>query len=232
MKKFVFGTFIYNYHIIKQDRKTLSLTVTPDLRIIVKSPHQAKQERIETFLKRKWFWLEKQISFFKKHQKKIYVKEYISGEGLFYLGRQYTLDVKKYHKNKVEVTKRKIVIYTNKSPLIGKYNKSILDDWYEEKVEKIFTERFEKVIKNFDQNVRVSLDIRDMNKRWGSFLRNKVILNPKLIYVSKNCIDYVITHELCHTKYKKHDTKFFGFLEKKYPGWKKIKEKLEMSALG
>ena len=75
MKEFIFGTFIYEYQLIKQDRKTLSLTVTPDLRLIVKCPFKAESERIETFLQKKWFWLEKQLSFFKKYQRKTYEKE-------------------------------------------------------------------------------------------------------------------------------------------------------------
>ena len=71
MKEFIFGTFVYEYQLIKQDRKTLSLTVTPDLRIVLKCPVQTDNERIETFLQKKWFWLEKQLSFFKKYQRKI-----------------------------------------------------------------------------------------------------------------------------------------------------------------
>ena len=67
MNKFVYGSFVYEYLLFRQDRKTLSLTVKPDLRIIVKVPKNADQERIDAFLKRKWFWLEKQLSFFKKY---------------------------------------------------------------------------------------------------------------------------------------------------------------------
>ena len=87
MKEFIFGTFVYEYQLIKQDRKTLALTVTPDLRIVLKCPHKTDADRVESFLKKKWFWLEKQLSFFKKYQRKIYAKEYISGEGYLYLGR-------------------------------------------------------------------------------------------------------------------------------------------------
>ena len=46
MKEFIFGTFVYEYQLIKQDRKTLSLTVTPDLRIVLKCPEQTTSERI------------------------------------------------------------------------------------------------------------------------------------------------------------------------------------------
>jgi hypothetical protein len=70
MKEFIFGTFIYEYQLIKQDRKTLSLTVTPDLNIIVKCSHNTDNERIENFLKKKWFWLEKQLSILQEIPKK------------------------------------------------------------------------------------------------------------------------------------------------------------------
>ncbi|HAT74923.1 MAG TPA: metal-dependent hydrolase, partial [Candidatus Moranbacteria bacterium] len=49
-----------------------------------------------------------------------------------------------------------------------------------------------------------------------------------LIHASKDCIDYVITHELCHVKYKNHDKRFYKLMNFKYPKWEKIKEKLEM----
>ena len=57
--------------------------------------------------------------------------------------------------------------------------------------------------------------------------KDKIILHPKLIHVPKDCIDYVIVHELCHIRYKNHDKKFFSLLDEKCPDWKKKKEKLE-----
>ena len=70
--------------------------------------------------------------------------------------------------------------------------------------------------------------IKKMEKRWGSFIRGKsIILNPLLIHASKDCIDYVITHELCHVKYRGHNKAFYRLLDAKYPHWEAIKEKLE-----
>ena len=74
--------------------------------------------------------------------------------------------------------------------------------------------------------------IKKMDKRWGSFVSNKkIILNPKLIQAPEYCIDYVITHELCHLKRKRHDAKFYKLLELKIPNWEKVKEKLEIKLL-
>jgi len=229
MKEFIFGTFIYEYQLIKQDRKTFALTVMPDLRIILKCPLEADNLRIEKFLKRKWFWLEKQLSFFKKYQRKVYEKEYISGEGFLYLGRQYKLVVKKSSEDYVTLTKGKLLVFTNKLVSNGNYNKKLIDTWYLEKTEKIFQERFSSMLEKFDYKNVPILAIREMKKRWGSFLNgNKIFLNPKLIRMPKECIDYVIVHELCHLKYKDHNKKFFELFHKKYPKWEKVKDKLEI----
>lgn len=233
MKEFIFGTFIYEYQLIKQDRKTLSLTVTPDLRIIVKSPEQADNERIEYFLQKKWFWLEKQLSYFKKYQRKFYEKEHISGEGYFYLGRQYKLVVRKSKQNNVSLTRGQLIIHTIKETDNRRFNKKLLEDWFTEKAEQIFQDRFTEMLERFDYKHAPAIGIREMKRRWGSFInRDKVFLNSKLIHVPKACIDYVIVHELCHLRYKHHNKKFWELLDKKYPKWERIKEQLETIGAG
>jgi predicted metal-dependent hydrolase len=228
MKEFIFGTFIYEYQLIRQDRKTLSLTVTPDLRIIVKCPFKAESERIEAFLQKKWFWLEKQLSFFKKYQRKTYEKEYISGEGYLYLGRQYKLVVRKGKEDSVALTRGQLMVLSAKTVSDGKHNRKLIDKWFAEKTDLILQERFAEMLSLFDFKNTPKLSIREMKKRWGSFLnQDKIFLNPKLIHTSKDCIDYVIVHELCHMKYKNHDKRFYDFLDKKFPKWEKVKEKLE-----
>jgi predicted metal-dependent hydrolase len=229
MKKFIFGTFIYEYELVKQERKTLSLTVTPDLKIILKCPLNADEAKIEAFLKRKWFWLEKSLSFFKKYQRNIYEKEYISGEGYVYLGRQYRLAVKRSGQDSVSLTKGQLVVSTTNIVSNSNYNKKLINKWFYDKTGKIFQERFLAMLLKFDYKTTPILGIREMKKRWGSFLNNnKIFLNPRLISMPKECIDYVIVHELCHLKYKNHNENFFHLFNKKYPKWKKIKEKLEI----
>lgn len=227
-KEFIFGSFVYHYDLVMQDRKVLSLTVKPDLSIVLKSPLGAESERIELFLQKKWFWLEKQLSFFKKYQRKIYRKEYISGEGVLYLGKQYKLMVKKSSDDKVVMTKGMLVVSTSKGMDDRRHTKRLLDLWFDDKREQVFHDRFEQMKEKFDYKVMPRLAVREMQKRWGSFLeRYVVVLNPKLIHTPRDCIDYVIVHELCHAKYKNHDAKFYGLLKKKFPAWEKVKDKLE-----
>ena len=229
MKKFIYGSFVYEYALVREKRKTLSLTVMPDMSIFLKSPQEADLERIEKFLKNKWFWLQKQLNFFKKFQKKIYKKEYISGESFLYLGRQYQLIVKKSKEDRVVLQNGKLIFFTTQLVSDGSHTRVYLEAWYRKKIREVFRARYAEVCKNFNYDQKLRMKIKKMQKRWGSYVRNRnIILNPLLIHASKDCIDYVITHELCHMKYENHDENFYRLLSSKYPGWEKVKEKLEM----
>ena len=228
-REFIFGSFIYCYDFIKQDRKTLSLTVTPDMRICLKCPHDTAEERIDQFLKKKWFWLQKQLHYFGKYQRKRYEKEYVSGESFYYLGRQHQLIVTKSDQDKVALLRGVLQVHTTYPTSDSDYTKKLVIAWFNKKRNAVFAERFEIMKNRFDYKKMPALSVRDMKKRWGSFVsKEKIVLHPKLIHVSKDCIDYVIVHELCHMRFKNHDKKFFTFLEEKYPKWEKTKEKLEL----
>lgn len=226
---FTYGNHKYTYGLLRQDRKTLSLTVEPCLTITLKAPLHADDDRIEKFLRKKWMWLHKQLTFFEKYRRKYYQKEYISGESFYYLGRQYKLLVNSGDKNSVVLSKGKLTITTLKDPADGTFNKTLLERWYKHRRHMVFSERYSEVLKNFDYNYIPELKVRVMARRWGSYIKGEqIILNPLLIQAPKEAIDYVITHELCHMKYKNHDGKFYKLMDAKYPGWRKTKEKLEL----
>lgn len=229
LKKFKYGKYSYEYYLVLQERLTVSLTVQPSLNIILKCPLNYETDKIAKFLKRKWLWLEKQIQYFKKYKKKIERKEYVSGESFLYLGRQYKLLVKSGQNEGVKLEKGRIVISTGGGKTA---NKKLLDKWFEERTKAVLQSRLKEVIKKLDYDFSPKLAIRKMPKRWGSYLSNKKIaLNPLLIRASKDCIDYVIVHELCHMKHKNHNKNFFKLQESVVPNWKEVKEKLELRFL-
>lgn len=229
MHKFVYGTFRCEYKREISSRKTISLTVMPDMSIIVRCPQKVDDTRIEIFLQKKWLWIEKQLHFFKKFQKRAYKKEYISGESFLYLGRQYQLIVKHAKEDRVVLQNGKLLVYTMQSATDGVCTRLLLTKWYRKRSREVFHERYEEMLKKFSYSKPLRLRVKKMPKRWGSYMKGEYIaLNPLLIHASKDCIDYVITHELCHMKYKNHDKRFYDLLNAKYPRWEKVKEKLEL----
>ena len=229
---FKYGSYYYEYYLVRQARKTISLIVQPSLNIILKCPIDCDIQKIEKFLKNKWKWLEKQLTFFKKFNSRASKKEYISGESFLYLGRQYKLSVIKGNVEGVKLKFGKIQVITMGEVSDKDNNKRLLNDWYADRSLKIFDDRYKKVLEKFSYDFQPSLVIRKMNKRWGSYLKGKkIFLNSLLIQAPKECIDYVITHELCHMKYKNHDKRFYELLKSKIKNWEEVKERLELRFL-
>lgn len=64
------------------------------------------------------------------------------------------------------------------------------------------------------------LRFRQMAKRWGSCTsENTIILNPEVVKLPFTLIDYVIVHELCHTKVKNHSKDFWAEVAQHCPNW-------------
>jgi predicted metal-dependent hydrolase len=224
-----YGSYYCDYFLVYEDRKSFKLTVKPSLEIVATAPLKVSIEDVEHFMHRKWLWMNKQLQYFGKFQKKIYEKEYISGESFLYLGRQYQLIVKKGKEDLVSLQRGRLLVTTTKSVQNGKYNKELIEKWYLLRTQIVLHDRFQAVFALFQYKDLPTLRIQKMTKRWGSYVNNKkIILNPALIHASKDCIDYVIAHEFCHFRYKNHTKKFYTLLESKVPEWEKIKEKLEL----
>lgn len=70
--------------------------------------------------------------------------------------------------------------------------------------------------------------IRTMKSCWGSCLVNKgiITLNRKLLMQSRECIEYVVVHELCHFIHPNHSKEFYKFMEQFMPDWKERKGRL------
>lgn len=227
---FVYGKYRYEYYIEFSDRHALGLVVHPNLNILAKAPHETSLEDIEAFMQRKWVWLEHQLNELSKYQKKYYKREYISGEAIHYLGRQYMLLVKLSDKNEVKLERGRLTVYTTKDSRNSTHNQRLVVDWFEQRRKLVFAREYKKALKQFRfDHQPPELKTREMSKRWGSCTPNgNLYLHPKLIQTPTEAIHYVLIHELCHVGNRRHDKEFYKQLEKRVPKWREIKERLEV----
>lgn len=80
-----FGSRRISYTLLFTKRKTLGITVNPDMGIIVKAPENADLELIASKVKKRAAWIIKQQNFFLTFHPKPNEKKYVSGESHFYL---------------------------------------------------------------------------------------------------------------------------------------------------
>ncbi len=215
-------------------RKTLQIIVEPDFSVIVKAPVNKNIKEILDHVKNKAYWIIKQKRYFLNFKPDLKERQYISGESLRYLGKQYRLKFIDSIENIVKLESSYLKIFTsNKADT--ELSKKLLNGWLYNNAKLKFQQRLEFCyykIRKYDIHEMPIIQIRKLAKRWGSCTPNrKIVLNLDLIKAPSHCIDYVIMHELCHFKYLNHSKDFFNLLALVMPDWEARKEKLEKIAL-
>lgn len=222
-----FGSKQIDFHLSYSDRKSLGITITPDMEVLVIAPVDTPIEKIKEKIRKRASWILKQQSFFLSFYPKTPIRKYVSGETHLYLGTQYRLQVTISNKNEVKYKGRIIEVMTKDKKNVGEQ----LKQWYRDKAKAKFMTIAEPYIQRFKTyNVApTEIVIQEMPTRWGSCTaKGKIILNPELIKAPKHCIEYVIIHELCHLVHRDHTQKFIALQTKEMPDWEKWKGKLEM----
>lgn len=223
-----FGSQTIDYLLTYADRKTLGITVHPDLKITVKAPDSAVFEEIEKRIQKKSPWIIKQLDYFESFLPRTPERKYVSGETHRYLGKQYRLKVIESEDEQVKMKAGYIQVFLPyKFP---QEVKRLLTKWYYNHAKNKLTERYEQAktkFKKYDIEPE-SLRFMRMKTRWGSCSkRHSIVLNPELIKAPLRCIDYVIIHEMCHIRHHDHGKDFYQLLDIMMPDWKRWKDKLE-----
>jgi predicted metal-dependent hydrolase len=227
--KLQYGTTTITYSLEYMNRKTLGIKVYPDKSVQVLAPHNTTSEEAKKKVKTKAAWILKQQDFFLSFHPLTPERKYVSGETHLYLGKQYVLKLIESTNQNVKLHAGRLEVFVN-----DKENKTevelLLKKWYKSKAVKHFQELYENNLNltiSFNKKP-TSLKYRWMSKRWGSCDKNGGIhLNLELIKAPRKCIEYVLIHEFCHLAHHDHSKAFYELLEKLYPKWKEIKNKLE-----
>lgn len=208
------------------NRKTLGITVTADLEVLVSAPKDSSIDKIKEKVLRKAPWILKQQSFFLSFQPKTPPRRYIAGETHLYMGRQYLLKIETSKNDFVKLRGKFLEVHTTDRSKV----KELVKSWYLFHAKAKFSELAKPLIDRF-KKYKVAPDsivLREMPTRWGSCTpKGKIILNPELIKAPRGCIEYVIIHELCHLIFHDHTQKFIDLQTKEMPDWEKWKSKLE-----
>jgi len=229
-----YGSKRIDFRLEYSDRRTLGITVTPDLEVLVKAPVDNTIDGIKERLRKKAPWIIRQLSFFLSFQPRLTDRKYVGGETHLYLGKQYRLKVisDELKVMSTEMVKLKgpfLEVHTENKDKV----KQLVEAWYLAKAKERFHQLaqplFEAFIKRNDiENADYNLSIRQMPTRWGSCTaKGRIILNPELIKAPKACIEYVIVHELCHLIQHDHTQRFLDLQTREMPEWEKWKNKLE-----
>ncbi len=224
-----FGRRTISFTLEFSRRKTLGITVNPDMSVTVTAPEGKDTEAIKKIVRKRAPWILKQQREFEKCMPAVTPREYVSGETWRYLGRQYRLKVYENGAEKVRL-KGAFLTVGVKDRSDKRKIREMVEQWYRNRAREYFTVKAthcHELLRKYEVPLP-DIRLRVMKTRWGSCTgRGIVLLNPELVKLPSHCVEYVIMHEMCHLKHHDHGTDFYRLLSRVMPDWEKRKERLD-----
>lgn len=233
----VVGTLTYGRDTIRYQvrflasRQTLTIEVHPDSRVLVRAPLGCPETLIAERVQKRAGWISRQLAEFERYRPRTPARQYVSGESHLYLGRQYRLKLRQGESASVRLARGQLLLSLPGDPEPDRV-KALLHRWYLDRARAVFSDVLGASLLHFKHIEHPRLIVRAMQSRWGSLSRaGTMTLNVNLVRAPRPCIEYVVIHELCHTRHRNHDARFFKLLGQVMPDWEQRKQRLEGALL-
>ncbi|MCU7837951.1 MAG: M48 family metallopeptidase [Candidatus Thiodiazotropha sp. (ex Troendleina suluensis)] len=228
---FSYGDERFEYQVFytpgRQDN--IAIHVHPDASVEVDAPEGEETSKIHAAVLKRARWIKTHVERARTQKEHVLPRSYVSGESLFYLGRRYQLKVnsENYQEPGVKLLRGKICVYTqSKDPKIVKKR---LAEWYRSRASDVFARRLHEILEQvLWLKSPPPFRLVTMQKQWGSCSpKGAILLNPHLVKAPRECVDYVITHELCHLQEHNHSPRYYRLLGQLMPEWRPVKARLD-----
>ncbi len=198
--------------IIRTNRKTLSISIDATGRLIVRAPKRLAMKNITDFLAEKERWI------LKKQGERKGVSTQLPPENLH--GYRFSLLGKDTEISLIEGNRVGYNVEQNLLYLPREKSKERLVKWLKENAKRIFSTVTAQQAARMDTAYK-SVSVTSARTRWGSCSAdNSIRYTFRLLYCPREIIEYVVVHELAHTRYKNHSSAFWREVEKYLPDWK------------
>jgi len=215
---------LIDYELVKSDRKSITIIVDRDSKVIVNAPNHLNEEEIEKYIYKKRLWIWEKLAIKKSANEDIFEKKFISGESFSYLGRNYRLQIIEGN-NDLKLKSGWFILGKRKQSKA----KEIFKDWYSVHLKNKIEERLE-LICNEKRIEKPTFRIMELGFRWGSCTKEGSLnFNWKIAMAPLSIIDYVILHEIVHLKEHTHNEKFWKEILKLMPNYLEKKEWLKIN---
>lgn len=230
-----YGDGIIRFRVrVQPDRRArrVAIHVEPDGRVLVDAPSGATSASVLAAVRKRSAWITRHLEAARKRHAGAQGREYVSGESLLYLGRRYRLKVALESLAPLHAALRGPYVVVTSPCRSAESIRQALDVWYRRRAREVLAHRLEDVAATLRwvRNVP-EMRLRNMTVQWGSCSpAGRITLNPMLVKVPRECIDYVLLHELVHLLHHNHSPAFYRTLDRHMPAWRAVKKRLDRMA--
>ncbi len=221
--------------VTRKDIKTMRLAVyPPDGEVRMSVPRRVSERRVQQVIVSRLAWIRKQ-------QEKIAERpvvpepQFVSGDTMTIWGRRVTLEVieRNAAPSVEDIGDGELRLYVRPGSTVDK-RAAVIRQWYRDEIELRLPDLLAKWQPVVGKRV-AEVKTRWMKSRWGScIIRDRRIwLNAELARYPVVYLEYVLVHEMVHLYERKHNHRFYGYMDRFFPDWREYRAQLrQMSRNG
>jgi predicted metal-dependent hydrolase len=206
----------------------LRITVyPPDGNVRLTAPLWASDEALRLAVLERLAWI-------KRHRERIAgqprqaERRMTDGETHWFQGKPYLLVIRETPgREKVVLTDQGTMELTLRPGSEAEHRRSVLDRW----LKKQLSLEIAGLVAKWEPILGVAseaLGVRRMKTRWGSCnpRAKRLWFNLELAKKPRDCLEYVVVHELTHLLERRHDAHFKALMDQSLPEWRRIRRQL------
>lgn len=219
--------------VVRKDIKNIHLSVYPPTGTVrISAPSRMKLETIRVYAISKLGWIKKQQTKLRNQERET-PRDYVTRESHYFMGKRYLLRISETDGAQAVVLRHREIELVVKKDSDLEQRRKLLETWYRKQLRQkagTYIAFWEK-----QMDVKVSeFGIKKMRTKWGSCNREskRVWLNLELAKKPKECLEYIVVHELVHVIERNHGTRFIALMDKFLPQWRQYKDELNRLPVG
>jgi predicted metal-dependent hydrolase len=206
--------------VVFKDIKHLHLSVYPPAgQVRISAPQRMSLETVRVFAISKLGWIKQQQQKLRAQERNT-PREYLERESHYVWGRRYLLTIVEDHAPRsVELKHSRLVLRVR--PATPEHRRqSLVEQWHREQLKQAVP----PLLAQWQPRVGVTVErffVQRMKTKWGScnHQARTIRLNTELARKPRECLEYVVVHELAHLREPAHGPRFKALMDTLIPGW-------------
>jgi len=213
--------------VLRKDIKNVHLSVHPPTgRVRIAAPARMSLDTIRVFAISKLPWIRQQQTKMQEQERET-PREYLDRESHYVWGRRYLLAVTESDRPpSIEVSHNRILLRVRPGTDRSK-REALVEQWYRENVKSAAPALAAKWERLMGVKVR-RVFVQRMKTKWGSCnpRARTIRLNTDLAKKPRECLEYIIVHEMAHLIEPTHNARFMVLMGQFLPKWQFYREAL------
>lgn len=213
--------------IVFKDVKNVHLSVYPPSgRVRIAAPLRMNRDTVRVYALSKLSWIKQQQKKLRAQERET-PREYLDRESHYVWGKRYLLKMVVHDAPPMVELKHSKLIMRVRPGADEEAKQALLDEWYRKQLKVETSALIAKWAPLMGVKV-ARFFVQRMKTKWGSCNAGagSIRLNTELAKKPRECLEYIVVHELAHLLESTHNQRFVTLMDRFMPKWRFYKRAL------